>query len=420
MTIRVKASRRGMLKGGGALIVGFSLVPSMSAVRAQGAPAGKSLALTEVDSYLAIDAKGTVTLYSGKVDLGTGVETALAQIAADELDVPFSKVRVVQGDTALTPDQGTTWGSLSVQIGGIQIRQASAAAKAALLDEGSKRLGLKKEDLKVTDGVVTGGRKRVTYGQLIGGKNFSITLDPKKPVPTKEPGGFKIVGKAVPRVDIPSKVTGTFAYMQDFRVPGMVHARVVRPPAIGAKLEVADEHSITDIPTAKVVREGNFLAVVAENEWAAIKGARQLKATWSNWEGLPEQAKLFDYVRGSKIAKDEETGKVGNSEEALSQGVKKLNATYDFAIHTHGSIGPSCAIAEFKDGKLTSWSASQATHSLRKQLAKMFSLPSENVRCIYVEGSGCYGRNGHEDAAADAALLAKLTAKPVRVQWSRG
>jgi hypothetical protein len=151
----------------------------------------------------------------------------------------------------------------------------------------------------------------------------------------------------------------------------------------------------------------------------AIKGARQLKATWSKWEGLPEQAKLYEHVRATKVAKDEETSKVGNSAEALEQGAKKLKATYDFAIHTHGSIGPSCAIAEFKDGKLTSWSASQATHNLRKQLAQMFAMPLENVRCIYFEGSGCYGRNGHEDAAADAALLAKATGKPVRVQWSR-
>ena len=420
MNIHIKKpSRRDMLKGSGALVVSFSLVPQMGEALAQAAAAAKPLALTEVDSYLAIDSKGAVTLYSGKVDLGTGVETALAQMAAEELDVPFSRVKVVQGDTALTPEQGSTWGSLSIQIGGIQIRQAAAAAKTALLDEAAKRLGVKKEDLKVTDGVISGGGKRATYGQLIGGKSFSITLDPKKPVPTKDPKDFKVVGKSVARVDIPGKVTGTFSYMQDFRVPGMLHARVVRPPAIGATLESVDEGSINGIPTAKVVRQGNFLAVVAENEWAAIKGARQLKAAWSKWEGLPDQAKLYEHVRGSKIAKDEETGKVGNSSEALDQAAKKLNATYDFAIHTHGSMGPSCAIAELKDGKLTSWSASQATHNLRKQLAKMFSLPPENVRCIYFEGSGCYGRNGHEDAAADAALLAKLTGKPVRVQWSR-
>jgi CO/xanthine dehydrogenase Mo-binding subunit len=418
MPVHIKPSRRDMLKGGGALLVGFSLVP-IDEAPAQAAPTGKPLAPTEVDSYLAIDAKGAVTLYSGKVDLGTGVETALAQMAAEELDIPFSRIRVVQGDTALTPEQGTTWGSLSIQIGGIQIRQASAAAKAKLLEEAAKRIGVSKEDLKVSDGTVTGGGKRVTYGELIGGKNFAITLDPKKAAPTKDPKDFRIVGKSVARVDIPGKVTGTFTYMQDFRVPGMLHARVVRPPAIGAKLESADETSIKGIPTAKVVREGNFLAVLAASEWAAVKGAQQLKATWSTWEGLPEQAKLYDYVRASKIAKDEETGKVGNSAEALGRGAKSLSATYDFAIHTHGSIGPSCAIAEYKEGKLTSWSASQATHNLRKQLAKMLSLAPDNVRCIYIEGSGCYGRNGHEDAAADAALLAKVTGKPVRVQWSR-
>jgi CO/xanthine dehydrogenase Mo-binding subunit len=211
----------------------------------------------------------------------------------------------------------------------------------------------------------------------------------------------------------------TFTYMQDFRVAGMLHGRVVRPPAMGAKLESVDEGSIKGIPTARVVRQGNFLAVVAENEWAAVKGARQLKATWSKWDGLPEQAKLYEHVRATKVAKDEVTSNIGNAADALGKGAKKLAATYDFAIHTHGSIGPSCAVAELKDGKLTSWSASQATHTLRKQLAQMLAMPVENVRCIYVEGSGCYGRNGHEDAAADAALLAKATGKPVRVQWSR-
>ena len=416
MNIRIKPSRRDMLKGGGALIVSFTLAPQGFA---QGATAAKPVALTEVDSYLVIDANGAVTLYSGKVDLGTGVTTALAQMAAEELDVPFARITVVQGDTTLTPEQGSTWGSLSIQVGGIQIRQASAAAKAALIDQAATRLGVKKEQLTVTDGVISGGGGSVTYGQLIGGKTFSIKLDPKQPVATKDPKEFKVVGKSVPRVDIPGKVMGTFTYMQDFRVPGMLHARVVRPPAIEAKLESVDEGSISSISTAKVVRQANFLAVVAENEWAAVKGARMLKATWSKWEGLPEQAKLYEHVRATKVAKDEVTANVGNSADALGQGAKKLSATYDFAIHTHGSMGPSCAIAEFRDGKLTSWSASQATHNLRKQLAKMFSMKPEDVRCIYFEGSGCYGRNGHEDAAADAALLAKLTAKPVRVQWSR-
>lgn len=420
MNTHFKPTRRNVLKGGGALVVSFSFAPQMvSEASAQAAGSAKPLALTEVDSFLAIDAKGMCTVYSGKVDLGTGTDTALRQMAAEELDLPLRRINLITGDTMLTPDQGTTWGSLTIQSGGIQIRQASAAAKAALIEEAAKRLNVKKEELTVADGVISGGGKRVTYGGLIGGRNFSIKLDPKQPVPTKDPKTFKVVGKSVPRVDIPGKATGTFTYMQDFRVPGMLHGRVVRPPAMEAKLESVDEASIKGVRGAKVIRQGNFLAVVAASEWAAIKGAKQLKAVWSKWAGLPEQSKLYEHVRATKVAKDEVTSNVGNTSEALGQGAKKINATYDFAINTHGSIGPSCAVAEFKDGKLTCWSASQATHNLRKQLAQMFAMPVNNVRCIYHEGAGCYGRNGHEDAAADAALLAKATGKPVRVQWSR-
>jgi len=260
------------------------------------------------------------------------------------------------------------------------------------------------------------------FGSLVaGGKTFSLTLDHQKPPATKDPKTFTIVGTSIPRLDIPDKITGKFTFMQDVRVPGMLHGRVVRPPAIGAQLQSVDDASVQGIPgVVRVVREGNFLGIVAENEWAAMKASQQIKATWSAWDGLPEQAKLFEHVRASKVAKDEVSANVGNAADAMAKdGAKKISATYEFAIHTHGSIGPSCAIAEFKDGKLTSWSASQATHNLRKQLAKMFDLPPENVRCIYVEGSGCYGRNGHEDAAADAALLAKAVGLPVRVQWSR-
>jgi nicotinate dehydrogenase subunit B len=414
-------SRRDVLKTGGALVVSFSLAGPAREAFADETVAPKPLALTAVDSFLAIDSAGLVTIYSGKVDLGTGVRTALTQIAAEELDVPLSKVTIVQGDTALTPDQGPTFGSLAIQIGGVQIRNACAMAKSALLDLAAKQLGASAAELKVAGGIIRSGDKQTSYGELIGGKSFSLTLDHQKPPATKDPKTFKIVGTSIPRIDIPDKVTGKFTYMQDVRIPGMLHGRVVRPPALGAQLQSVDEAYIQAIPgIVRVVREGNFLGIVAENEWAAIKGARQIKATWSTWEGLPEQDKLFAHVRASKVAKDEITANVGNTTDAMTQdGVKKIAATYEFAIHTHGSIGPSCAIAEFNDGKLTSWSASQATHNLRKQLAKMFELPPESVRCIYVEGSGCYGRNGHEDAAADAALLAKAVGRPVRVQWSR-
>jgi nicotinate dehydrogenase subunit B len=414
----IHASRRDLLKGGGALVVSFSLSGALGKALAQDV---KPVALTEVDSFLAIDRSGVVTLYTGKVDVGTGIATALRQMVADELDVPLNLTKLVQGDTALTPDQGKTWGSLSIQIGGMQLRNAAATAKAALLEEAAKRLGAKKEDLKVVDGVVSAGNKRVSYGELVGGKSFALKLDHAKPAASKDPKDYKLVGKPVPRVDIPDKVTGRFTYVHDFRVPGMLHGRVVRPPAIGASLDNVDEASIKDVAGVfKVVRQGNFLCVVAESEWGAIKAAEKLKASWSKSQTLPEAAKLWDEVRASKVVKDEATMNVGNTAEAMSQtGAKALKATYDFAIHTHGSIGPSCAVAEFKDGKLTSWSASQATHDLRKQLATMFGTPVESVRCIYIEGSGCYGRNGHEDAAADAALLAKAVGRPVRVQWSR-
>jgi nicotinate dehydrogenase subunit B len=419
-------SRREVLKAG-SLVVAFSLTGGARTALAQqqntAVPAtpAKPVMLTEVDSFLTVDADGAVTIFSGKVDLGTGVKTALTQIAADELDVPISSIRIVQGDTLTTPDQGPTFGSLSIQVGGMQIRNAAALARAALLEAAAKWLSAKPEELRIENGVIASPSGRVTFGQLIGGKTFNLKVDHTKPPSWKDAKAYKYVGTSVARLDIPEKVTGRFTYMHDVRVPGMLHGRVVRPPAIGAQLESVDEASIKDIPgVVKLVREGNFLGVVAESEWSAVRAARDLKATWSEWNGLPEQAKLYEHVRATKVAKEEVTGNVGNTAEAMAKdGVKELAATYDFAIHTHGSIGPSCAIAEFKDGKLTSWSASQMTHSLRKQLAKMLALPVEDVRCIYVEGSGCYGRNGHEDAAADAAILAKAVGKPVRVQWSR-
>jgi nicotinate dehydrogenase subunit B len=413
-------SRRDLLKGTGALVVAFTFAGPRAAAIAQELPAAKSVALDQVDSFLAVDKDGKVTVYAGKVELGTGVRTGLTQIAAEELDVPMADVNVIQGDTALTPDQGATYGSLSIQVGGVQIRQAAATARSALLDEAAKRLGAAKEDLVVTDGNISvkSGGIVVTYAELIGGKQFTLNVDAAAPV--KNPADYKVVGKPVARLDIPGKLTGQFTYMQDFRVPGMLHGRAVRPPAIGATLESVDEASVKDIPgIVKVVRDGNFLGVVAQSEWSAVRAAREIKTTWSKSETLPDEKKIWEHVRATKVVKEDVTSNIGDTAAAMAAEGRKLSATYDFAIHTHGSIGPSCAITEFRDGKLISWSASQATHMLRKQLAKMFSMAVEDVRCIYVDGSGCYGRNGHEDAAADSAMLAKAVGKPVRVQWSR-
>jgi nicotinate dehydrogenase subunit B len=420
MNASLKPSRRDLLKGTGALVVAFSLTRSRGDAIAQDLAESKSVALDQVDTYLAVDENGKVTVYTGKVELGTGVRTGFTQIAADELDVPLANVDVIQGDTALTPDQGPTYGSLSIQNGGVQIRQAAATARSALLDEAAQRLGAAKEDLVVANGVIgaKSGGDTVTYAGLIGGKRFNLKVDPA--ARTKSPADYKIVGRPIGRLDIPGKLTGQFTYMQDFGISGMLHGRVVRPPAIGARLESVDESSIKDIPgIVKVVRQDNFLGVVAQSEWSAVRAALEIATSWSKSETLPDATKLWEHVRTTKILKDDVTSIVGDTATAMSAAGKKLSATYDFAIHTHGSIGPSCAISEFKDGKLISWSSSQATHNLRKQLALMFSMPLEDVRCIFLDGSGCYGRNGHEDAAADSALLARAVGKPVRVQWSR-
>jgi nicotinate dehydrogenase subunit B len=412
-------TRRDFLKTTGGLIVTFTLADSILPAVAQGTAQTKTVALDEVDAYLAINAEGQVTLYTGKVDLGTGIRTALAQIAAEELDVPFDQLTITQGDTALTPDQGPTWGSFTIQNAGMQIRRAAATARKGLFELAANRLGVAADALSIDNGTIKGNGRSVSYAELIGGRTFSLKLD--KDAPVKDPAAYAIVGKSAPRIDVPAKVTARFNYIHDFRVAGMLHGRVVRPLALGANLESVDESSLNNIPgLVKVVREGNFLGVIAATEWSAIQASRKLKATWSNWAGLPERSQLWDYVRASKSSKDDVASNAGSSATALANAPKRIAATYDFAIQTHGSLGPSCAVVEIKDEKVTCWSASQAPHRLRRQLAAMLTLPLNNVHCLYVEGSGCYGRNGHEDAAADAALLSRaVDGRPVRVQWMR-
>ncbi|HEY0746716.1 MAG TPA: molybdopterin cofactor-binding domain-containing protein [Steroidobacteraceae bacterium] len=409
--------RRRFLQGSGALIVSFAL--PLTHGRAAVTNVTKPVDLNTVESFLAIRPDGEIIVYSGKVDLGTGVKTALMQIAADELDVPLTQVTLIQGDTDLTPDQGVTSGSFSIQNGGVQLRQAAATARRALLQAAGKRFGAASDSLRIADGIVIGpDNKRVPLQALIGPHGLDLKMD--KTAPLKSPADFKLVGRDVQRVDIPGKVTGSFTFMQDFKLPGMLHGRVVRPPAIGATILKVDESSVADIPgIVKVVRQENFLGIVATNEWAAIKGARQLAVSWSEWVGLPDQRHLWEHVRKTKVLHDDVTSNVGDSAQALRSAAHKLSATFDFAIHTHGSIGPSCAVAQWQGERLTCWNAAQSPHNLRKQLAATFSLKDEQVHNIYIEGAGCYGRNGHEDAAADAALLAREVNAPVRVQWMR-
>jgi nicotinate dehydrogenase subunit B len=410
-------NRRSVLKMSGLLVVAFSLAPRFTIASAS--VVAKPVTPDLVDSYLAIGPEGRITVYSGKVDLGTGLRTALTQIVAEELDVPLGHVTLIQGDTLLTPDQGPSFGSLSIQNGGAQLRRAAATARRALLERAAVKFKTDASALSIRDGVVVGPNSReLALGNLVDGRMLSLKLDQNAPL--KSPTDFKLVGKPVRRLDIPDKVTGRFMFMQDFKRPGMLHGRVIRPSGIGATLVSYDESSISAIPgIVKVVRIENFLGVVAKSEWSAIKAARQLSVKWSAWSGLPEQSQIWEHVRHTNILKDDITSNRGNSESALAAAPRKIAATYDFAIHTHGSIGPSCAVAEFENGKLTCWTASQATHNLRKQLAAMLGVPDESVRCIYVDGAGCYGRNGHEDAAADAVLLARAVGQPVRVQWMR-
>jgi len=413
----IETTRREFLIGTGTLVVSFRLV---SGALAQPAGKPKPVALDQVDSFLAVHKDGSVTIYTGKVDIGTGIRVALPQMVAEELDVALGKVKMIEGDTALTPDQGPTWGSLSVQVAGVQLRQAAATARRALIEMAVQKLGMPASDLAVKDGVVAvraEPHRRVSYAELIGDQAFDLKVD--KDAPLKNPKEHTIVGQPVPRPDVAGKVTGTHTYMQDFRVPGMLHARVVRPPAMGAALQSVDESSLKGIKGARVVRQGSFLAVVAESEWAAVKGARQLKAGWSPWAGLPEQSKLWEHVRATPVAKDDVAVNQGDPRAAMGRAAKTVTATYDFAVHTHGSIGPSCAVADVRDGQAMIWSPSQAPHWLRRELAATLQMDVANIRIQYLDGAGCYGRNGHEDATADAALLSKLTGQPVRVQWSR-
>jgi len=321
-----ETTRRDFLKGTGALVVSFALAPLMTSCARDHAET-RGLAPDQVDAFLAIDARGGVTVYSGKVDLGTGVRTALTQIAAEELDVPLDHVTVIEGDTALTPDQGVTSGSLSIEKGGMQLRQAAATARRALVQQAAQRLGASAADLVVENGTVRSrsGGKHVTYGELLGGQTFSLKIDSEAAL--KDPASYTIVGRPVPRLDIPAKVTGRFTFMQNVRVPGMLHGRVVRPPAIGAALQSVDEVSVKSVPgLVKVVRVGNFLGVVAETEWGAITAARQLRATWSAWEGLPDESRLWEHVRDTAVVKNDVTSDVGDIEQALPRAARRLVA----------------------------------------------------------------------------------------------
>jgi nicotinate dehydrogenase subunit B len=413
-------SRRAILKGG-ALTVGFALTGLPSHAIAQGAiTAARALDPKEVDSFLVVNGDGTVTLFCGKVDLGQGLRISIPQIAAEELGIGVDRIKFVEGDTALTPDQGRTSGSTGIQRGGMQIRQAAATARKALIDLAAQRLNARPEELVASGGEVrpkAGGGGGISFANLIGGRQFDLKLDPKAPL--KDPASYTIVGKPLARPDVPAKCFGTHVYMHDFTVPGMLHARVIRPAAVGAKLISIDESSIKDIPGAKVLRVKDLLAVVADDEWSAIRASRALRAQWSEGIGLPAQADLAAALRADPGIVDETLVNKGSPAAQRPDGAKALTATYYWPMQSHASIGPSCAVADVGADAATVWTASQGTHGNQTTFAGFLGLPKDKVRLIYLEGSGCYGMNGHEDAAADAAILSRAVGRPVRVQWTR-
>jgi nicotinate dehydrogenase subunit B len=412
-------TRRALLERAGALLVTFAIAPGARGAQA-GAAATKTVNPDDVAGFIAIDAQGRVILYSGKVDLGTGVLTAITQIAAEELSVPFDRVTTIQGDTLLTPNQQPTDSSLSIQSGGMQIRRAAATAREALLARAASELKAGREQLVVRDGVVSShaGGKEVSYGQLVAGRPLTMKVDPAAPL--KNAKDYSIVGVAVPRLDIPAKIFGSFDFVQDVRRPGMVHARMVHSAAYGATLQTFDDAPCRQIPGyLRAVRRGDFLAVVAADEWAAIRAARAIVASWSTVAELPDQAGLVEYLRSGKVDRVEVLQSTGNADEGFNTPGRTLEASYDFPLNTHGSIGPSCAVAEFQDGGLTVWTPSQAGNLVALQLATMLDMPAERVRCIYVEGAGCYGRNGSDDCSSEAALIAREVGRPVRLQWMR-
>ena len=405
-------SRRGLFKGGIGLVVAFSLPRG-----AQASP--RTLANDAVDGFIAIGRDGAVMLYSGKVDIGTGVRIAFRQIVAEELGVGVDRITMIEGDTALTPDQGGTGGSTGVQVGGATLRHAAATAHQALLQLAATRLQRAPTDLEAIDGEVRpkSGGPGVGFGELIGDGAFNLKVDPNAPV--KDPSDYRIVGKPLPRPDLPAKLTGRHTYVHDVRVDNMLHARMIRPPAVGAELLSVDESSIADIAGAKVVRIENLLAVVAEREWNAVRAAAALKASWSQPAAPPGSDTLYDVVRRTPVVRDETLRSVGDAEAALQTATHKLQATYQWPIQSHASLGPACAVADIRADGGTVWSASQGTHRDRFSFAKFLGLPPDKLRIIYMDGAGSYGSNAAADAAADAALLSQAVGRPVRVQWSR-
>jgi CO/xanthine dehydrogenase Mo-binding subunit len=408
-----------VLQGAGALVVGFALAPEILAQAAAPALPGSLGRTPLLDAWIRIDADGKVTVFTGKAELGQGIRTALLQVAAEELGLAPGALTLVTADTARTPDEGYTAGSLSMQQSGTAIRHAAAEVRAILTARAAERLGVAAETLTIEGGAIAAADgSRLGFGALVADETLHVAATGAAPL--KEPGAYAVIGKSLPRVDIPKKLAGTASYVHDLRLPGMVHGRVIHPPRIGARLAGIDASALARLPgIIMVVRDGSFLAVVAEREFAAVSAMRALTetATWQDAPALPGEAEIHDFLQRAPA---ETTVILDRPGEAAGAAVKMLEARYRRPYQMHASIGPSCAVALLKDETLTVWTHAQGVFPLRAAIAEMMALPLERVRCVHMEGAGCYGHNGADDAAADAALLARaVPGRPVRVQWMR-
>jgi nicotinate dehydrogenase subunit B len=411
-------NRREFAAGLGAIVVAFSLDPKLALAQEPPRLPGSLQNNRKLDGWIRIGADGTATIFTGKVELGQGILTALAQIAAEELDLPLERIKMISGDTGQTPNEGQTAGSQSVENSGTALRMAGAEVRAILLELAAKRLAVAADQLTVADGVIAAadGRK-ATYGELSAGLDLNREAVAK--TAPKPPASHKIVGKSIARFDIPAKVTGGAAFVQDMRMPGMLHGRVVRPPRYGSTLDSVDDAPVKAMKgVVAVVRDGSFLGVVAEREEQAIKAREALLkgAKWTAGPELPDPARIFDVIK-SLPSKD---ATIGVKQGTVPANARTLEAVYTKPYMAHGSIGPSCALAEFKDGRMTVWTHSQGVFPLRGELVKALKMPANAIRCVHAEGSGCYGHNGADDVAVDAALLARaVPGRPVRLQWMR-
>jgi len=423
--MRGGVSRREFVRRSGALIVTFSaygVAPALAAGQARGPAAANSVDVRRLDSWLAIGADGNVTAHTGKVELGQGMFTAQLQLIAEELSVPISRVRLVQGDTSITPDQGTTSGSQSspTNFNDRNLALACATAREALIQQASARLGVDAGRLVVVDGVVRAvgdASKRVTYGELVGGRQFNLTLN--SAAKRKPAADWTVLGTSVPRVDMTPLATGTFEFVHNTRVDGMLHGRVVRPPEVGATLANVDESSVRGVPGfVKVVTKNNFVGVVCEKPWQAIQAARTLKATWRPGVGLPAHSDFYQFMR-RQPARDTLVVDSGDVDRALAAAASVVKATYLHPYQMHGSMGSSCAVADVRGDRATIWSPTQSAYHVRNTTAMILGLAPENVRLIFTRGSGCYGINGADTVSYDAAVLSQGVGRPVRVQLSR-